>query len=91
VINYLISELGVTDQRIIGKVGFLSGKLLDRDLATIEEIRVTHGALGRALGYGSLLVRARGKPELRIDSLLDPEQFRQAARGQSPENARDGD
>jgi hypothetical protein len=89
VINYLISELGVTDQRIIGKVGFFSGKLIDTDLSTIEEIRVPQGAVGRALGYGSLVVRARKEPELRIHRLLDPEQFRQMAEGQSSANAQD--
>jgi hypothetical protein len=90
VINYLISELAVTNERIIGKVGFFRGELIDRDLAAIEEISVTQGAVGRALGYGSVAVRTRTQPELRIQRVLEPDRFRQMAVEQSPANGRDG-
>ncbi|MEJ2716598.1 MAG: PH domain-containing protein [Deltaproteobacteria bacterium] len=90
VIDYLISEMAVTDQRIVGKVGFFKGKLIDTELSRIEEIVVTQGAVGRALGYGSLVVRARREPELRIHRLLDPERFRQMAVEQTSVNTPDG-
>jgi hypothetical protein len=76
VISYLISELGVTEGRIFGKVGFLKGKLVEINLSDVKGISITQDAFGRVFGYGSLVIDRRNEPPARIGKIADPERLR---------------
>ncbi len=76
VISYLISELGVTEGRIFGKIGFLQGRLVEINLSDVKGISVTQGALGRVFGYGSLVIDRRNEPPARIGKIANPERLR---------------
>jgi uncharacterized membrane protein YdbT with pleckstrin-like domain len=78
VISYLISQLGVTEDRIFGKVGFLKGKLVEISLSDVKGISITQGAFGRVLGYGSLVIDRRNEPPARIGKIADPQRLRDA-------------
>ncbi len=59
-ITYSTSEFGVTNYRVIAKVGFIRRKSLEVLLTKIESIRVDQTILGRILGYGSITISGTG-------------------------------
>ena len=52
-IDYATSEFGVTNKRVIIKVGFLRRKTLELLLRHVEAISVDQSVMGRLLNYGS--------------------------------------
>ena len=78
IINYLASEIRITDSRILGKVGFLSPKLIDISLSERPDASVEQGALGRSLGYGAMELVTGGAPRIKIKWMAEPELFKQA-------------
>ncbi|MDE3016756.1 MAG: PH domain-containing protein [Pseudomonadota bacterium] len=66
------TELALTDRRVIGKHGLFVKHgiaLLYKDL---ERINVTHGVLGRLLGFGTVTVIARDGRRLAFKGIADP-------------------
>jgi len=59
-IEYTTSEFAITNKRVIIKVGFISRRTLEMNLAKIESINVSQGLLGRMLGYGTIVVIGTG-------------------------------
>ena len=55
-IKHKTSEFGVTNKRVIVKVGFISRNSLEVLLNKVEGIQVDQGIIGRILGYGSITV-----------------------------------
>ncbi len=53
-INYKTSEFGITNKRVIGKVGFIRRNSLEVLLNKVEGIQVKQGILGRILGLAPL-------------------------------------
>ncbi|MDR2611686.1 MAG: PH domain-containing protein [Deltaproteobacteria bacterium] len=53
---FFSTELGFTDRRLIGKVGFLRIRSLLTPLDKINHISATNGILGRFLRFGNVLV-----------------------------------
>jgi len=56
VITYSTSEFGVTNKRILIKVGFIRRNSLEILLTKVEGIQVNQGILGRILDYGTIVV-----------------------------------
>ena len=54
------SEFAVTNKRVILKAGLIRRRSLELLLTKIESIGVNQGLLGRALGYGTIVVRGTG-------------------------------
>jgi len=73
-ISYKTSEFGITNKRVIVKVGFIRRNSLEVLLNKVEGIQVSQGVLGRILGFGSITVSGTGgtkDPFHKIDSPLE--------------------
>jgi len=64
-INYSNSELGITNKRVIVKMGFIRRNSLGVLLSKVEGIQVNQGILGRILGYGSIIVSGTAAQKIR--------------------------
>ncbi len=63
---YLSSEVRVTDQRVLGKAGWLPHRSLEAPLSEIEGFGVRQGILGRMFGYGTIVVSSASGPRRRL-------------------------
>ena len=54
------AEFAVTNKRVILKAGLIRRRSLELLVNKIESIGVNQGLLGRALGYGTIVVRGTG-------------------------------
>jgi uncharacterized membrane protein YdbT with pleckstrin-like domain len=55
-----ITEIAITDKRLIDKTGFISRSTDEMPLAKVENIEVSQSILGRLLDYGNVDVRGTG-------------------------------
>jgi Bacterial PH domain/GYF domain 2 len=55
-----ITEIAVTNQRVIYKTGFIRRQTVEMNMDKIESVTVTQSILGRMLNYGSIHVRGTG-------------------------------
>lgn len=72
--RYRTSEFGVTNNRVLFKVGLIRRKSLETMLSKIEGIEVDQGILGRIFNYGSIVIKGTGgtsNPFSQIDAPLD--------------------
>ena len=76
VISRLTTELALTNQRIISKMGFISRQTVELRNEKIESIEVSQSVLGRILGYGSVSARGTGGTATLIPYIKDPLKFR---------------
>jgi len=53
-IDYSTSEFGITNKRVLVKVGLIRRKSLELLLSKVEGIQVSQGILGRLLDFGSV-------------------------------------
>lgn len=77
-IDWHTSEFAITNKRIIIKVGFISRRTLEMNLAKVESVNVDQGVLGRILGYGCVTVIGTGGTKEPFHCLSDPLAFRRA-------------
>ena len=73
-ITYKTSEFGITNKRLIVKVGFIHRNSLEVLLNKVEGIEVNQNILGRILGFGSVTISGMGgtkDPFHRIDAPLE--------------------
>jgi uncharacterized membrane protein YdbT with pleckstrin-like domain len=78
IIDWFTSEFAVTNKRIMIKVGLISRRTLEMNLAKVESVNVDQSILGRILGYGNITIIGTGgtrEPFYRISRPLD---FRKA-------------
>jgi len=81
-IQYKTSEFGVTDHRVLIKVGFIKRNSLEILLVKVEGINVDQGIFGRIFNYGTIVVRGTGgtgEPFSKIDA---PFEFRKKVQEQ---------
>jgi uncharacterized membrane protein YdbT with pleckstrin-like domain len=78
-INYQTSEYGITNRRILMKVGFISRTTLEILLQCIESIQVYQSIPGRIFGYGSIVISGIGGSKDPFSNIPDPLLFRQHA------------
>lgn len=71
-INYSTSEFGVTNQRVLVKVGWIRRHSLEVFLTKVEGIGVDQGILGRILGYGTIVVTGTGGTKERFHKIDAP-------------------
>lgn len=81
-IKYSTSEFGVTNKRVIVKVGFIRRDSIEILLNKVEGIQVSQGILGRILGYGSIIVSGTGGTRDPFHRISDPLEFRRQAQEQ---------
>jgi uncharacterized membrane protein YdbT with pleckstrin-like domain len=82
VINYTTSEFGLTNKRVLMKVGFIRRHSIEVLLSKIEGIQVNQGILGRILGYGSIVVSGTGGMKDPFHKIDKPLEFRRRVQEQ---------
>lgn len=75
-LNFTTSEFGITNKRVIIKVGIIKRNSLDTVLKKIESITVNQSIFGRILGYGSIIVSGSGGTPQPFSKIADPLEFR---------------
>jgi uncharacterized membrane protein YdbT with pleckstrin-like domain len=81
-IQYITSEFGVTNRRVIIKRGLIRRKSLEVLLNMIEGIQVDQSVLGRILGFGSIVVIGAGGTKDLFHNISAPLEFRKKAQEQ---------
>lgn len=81
-INYKTSEFGITNKRVIVKVGFIRRNSFEVLLNKIEGIQVSQGILGRILGFGSITVSGTGGTKDPFRMISAPLEFRRKVQEQ---------
>lgn len=81
-IQYFTAEYGVTDKRVLMKVGFIRRDTAEIFLDKLEAINVDQSVLGRLLDYGTLTIIGTGGTHDVYYNVPMPFRFRQAAQQQ---------
>jgi uncharacterized membrane protein YdbT with pleckstrin-like domain len=76
------TEMAVTNRRVLIKTGMSSRRTLDLMLSRVESIGVEESAVGRVLGYGSVVVRGTGGTPEPFLMIAHPQEFRRAVQEQ---------
>ncbi len=84
-ITYVSSEFGVTNRRVIIKVGFVRRNSYEMLLNRIEGIEVAQSILGRILGYGTIVIRGMGGSQEVFSKIENPLEFRKKVQEQIAE------
>ena len=75
-IRRVTTELAVTDRRVIYKTGIIQRHTIEMNRSKVETVGVNQSILGRALGYGTVVVRGTGGSFEPIPFIGDPLTFR---------------
>jgi uncharacterized membrane protein YdbT with pleckstrin-like domain len=81
IVDYLTSEFGVTNRRVIIKVGFVRRRTLELLLRHVEAISVDQGVTGRMLDFGSLTLSGTGGVKELFHNVRAPLEFRRRIQG----------
>lgn len=81
-INYATSEYGITNRRILMKIGFIRRLSLEILLSRVESIQVYQGIMGRLFNYGTIVVSGTGGSKDLFPNIPDPLTFRRHAQEQ---------
>ncbi|MBW2076788.1 MAG: PH domain-containing protein [Deltaproteobacteria bacterium] len=81
-ITYKTSEFGVTNKRVLVKVGFIRRNSLEILLTKVEGIQVNQGIIGRILGYGSIVISGTGGSKDPLHKISAPLEFRKRSQEQ---------
>jgi uncharacterized membrane protein YdbT with pleckstrin-like domain len=74
-ITYVTSEYGVTNKRVIVKMGFIRRVTSENFLQQIENIQAQQSVLGRILGYGTIIIIGTGGTREPFDLIAKPLMF----------------
>jgi len=73
-----ITELAVTDHRVIYKRGFLRRHTVEMNMDKVETVDVDQSVLGRLLGFGSIRVLGTGQGIENLRRVASPVRLRNA-------------
>jgi uncharacterized membrane protein YdbT with pleckstrin-like domain len=76
------TEMAVTDKRLVIKVGVAGRRTLELLLQKVESIAVEESLMGRALGYGTVIVHGTGGTPEPFDRMAHPIEFRKQVQQQ---------
>jgi uncharacterized membrane protein YdbT with pleckstrin-like domain len=82
-IDYLSSEFGVTNKRVIVKIGFLRRRTVELLLRQVEAISVDQSVLGRIFDFGSVTISGTGGVREEFDNISAPLDFRRRIQGEA--------
>lgn len=71
-----ITEIVVTNRRIIFKRGFLKRQTFEMNMEKVESVRVDQSIFGRMLGYGTVIIRGTGSSFEPLPLIDHPLEFR---------------
>ena len=75
-LTYITSEFGLTNKRVVIKVGVIRRKTLELLLQKVETLGVTQGIIGRILNYGTIIVVGSGGTREPFNKIAAPLIFR---------------
>ena len=75
-IRYISSEFGITNRRVILKVGMFHRKSLEVLLNKVESILVNQSTFGTVMGFGSITVTGTGGTKDTFHNISHPDKFR---------------
>ena len=81
-ISFKTSEFGITNKRVLIKVGFIRRSSLETLLTKVEGIQVNQGILGRIMNYGTILVKGTGGTSNPFHKIEAPLEFRKKVQEQ---------
>lgn len=81
-ILYTSSEFGVTNSRVLIKVGFISRHSLELLLTKVEGIGVDQSIFGRIMNYGTIIVTGTGGTKESFALIAHPLEFRKKVQEQ---------
>lgn len=73
-----ITELAVTNHRVIYKRGFLRRRTVEMNMDKVETVDVEQSVLGRLLGFGTIRVRGTGQGIENLTQVAAPIELRSA-------------
>jgi uncharacterized membrane protein YdbT with pleckstrin-like domain len=76
------TEMAVTNKRVIAKTGVANRRSIEILLSRIESVVVDEPALGRILGYGTVIVRGTGGTPEVFEKIYHPLDFREQVQRQ---------
>ena len=82
-VTSMTSEFGVTDKRVVIKVGMIRRRTVELLLRQIEAISVDQTVTGRMLNYGTITLTGTGGVKEEFHNIARPLEFRRAVHGQS--------
>ncbi|MGH9643576.1 MAG: PH domain-containing protein [Terriglobales bacterium] len=74
--------MALTNKRVIVKTGLASRRTVEILLSRIESVVVEEPAMGRVLGYGTVIIRGTGGTPETFDKIAHPLEFRAQVQGQ---------
>jgi uncharacterized membrane protein YdbT with pleckstrin-like domain len=74
--------MSLTNKRVIVKTGLASRRTIELLLARIESIAVEEPAMGRMLGYGTVIIRGTGGTPEVFEKIAHPLEFREQVQRQ---------
>lgn len=77
-IAHASSEFGVTNRRVIVKVGVLQRRTLELLLRQVEAISVEQSIAGRMLGFGTITLTGTGGVREQFHNIANPLEFRRS-------------
>ena len=80
VIRFLVAthEFGVTDRRVIARMGWITTRTVDLNVTKVESLVIEQGVIGRLFRYGDLKVVGTGGTSETFRGVRDPIGFRKA-------------
>ena len=76
------TEMGVTNKRVIAKTGIAERRSIELLLSRIESVVVDEPALGRILGFGTVILRGTGGTPEVFEKISHPLEFREQVQRQ---------
>ena len=86
-IRFISSEFGITNKRVLAKIGFIERQSMEILLIRIESIEVNQTIPGRILGYGSITIIGTGGSKDPFFEIPDPMEFRELVQEQIEKQA----
>ncbi len=77
-----VTEMAVTNKRVIVKSGLVDRRTTEILLSRIESVVVDEPAMGRILGYGTVIVRGTGGTPEVFQKIQNPLKFREQVQSQ---------
>ena len=74
--------MALTNKRVIVKTGLASRRTIELLLSRIESVVVEEPAMGRVLGYGTVIIRGTGGTPETFEKIYHPLQFREQVQSQ---------
>ncbi|MBN1684114.1 MAG: PH domain-containing protein [Gammaproteobacteria bacterium] len=81
-VDYLISEIAVTNMRVVVKIGFIARSSYETLINNVASIDVTQPFWGRVFGYGTVIVYDTGYRATAFSQIPAPLEFRRTVQSQ---------